>query len=794
MQRKKTHFIISLQTKVYANFLSLSIIIFLLTVSLKSICAEDTFITERKKALSEMPKIITNNDGNDAAVFRGPFSEYNLLIKRTIPLKNTDVRGVSYSTSTAGTFAKYSHKSKIAELHDESCLLWKGSRNLAKELIVQNTDSLKITTDYCHKNNFKIFWSLRMNDTHDKIHRPDKPYYAMSKFKIKNPHCLMGNYLSSPPYSEWSAVDFSHEKVRTLYCNIIKEICRNYNIDGIELDFFRHLFIFKSVAKGQKASELEMNQLTDFMQNIRKITEKEGRKRGRPFLVLIRIPDSIEYCKSIGIDLQAWIDKNLFDVLIGSGYFRLNVWTYLVKLKQRNNDKFKVYAGISEPRISGEYNTMRRLCDLTYRARIAAAWQSGVDGIYLFNEYDSRRPYLKEIGSKEKLQKLNKMYFCTYRNFPPSEYLKDGDKYQSIPIVSPNKPMRLFVNKEIQIPIEIGNETSSLNNKPEVKCIVRVKNLSKKGSMSLSINNAQATKLSQSKNLIIYSLKPNSLSPGINKINIVLDSKKTKPYTTILKGDKLLIYPAQLPWRRLYSSANYKEEIIKGAYRISDTGIKDKDIHNLIYPLSNTKDFSCSFYSKVEKSNNPLSVCVRIAIDNCIECLCLEENRIGLLHSNIWKRFNTTSRFHKYELHYNNGNLIIKIDGNEIINAPLKKVLNSNKYALKNYLHEIPEMNTSSLLIGSLSGKGIGSALWKNFKIHSSWITLEDIAILVEHPKLQNTPANLKWISYPYNDTNSKWQKTCRDVSQIKKNNEIVRMTAMSVDAHEKWPEFEHQK
>ena len=45
------------------------------------------------------------------------------------------------------------------------------------------------------------------------------------------------------------------------------------------------------------------------MQRIREMSEREGMKRGKPIMVAIRVPDSVEYCKEIGIDLETWMEK-----------------------------------------------------------------------------------------------------------------------------------------------------------------------------------------------------------------------------------------------------------------------------------------------------------------------------------------------------------------------------------------------------------------------------------------------------------------------------------------------------
>ena len=63
----------------------------------------------------------------------------------------------------------------------------------------------------------------------------------------------------------WTAYDYGQAAVRDLTFRRIEEVCQNYNVDGIELDFFRHGVLFKSVAWGGKASQDELNTMTELI-------------------------------------------------------------------------------------------------------------------------------------------------------------------------------------------------------------------------------------------------------------------------------------------------------------------------------------------------------------------------------------------------------------------------------------------------------------------------------------------------------------------------------------------------
>src|SRR5690606_26100581 len=268
------------------------------------------------------------------------------------------------------------------------------------------------------------------------------------------------------PHGRWSSVDFSAPEVRQLCVDMFTEVCSNYDVDGIELDFCRHLELFREVAKGGKASSEQLDMLTDMMKSIREMTERIGLEKKTPILVSVRVPDSFGYCKDIGIDLESWMKQGLIDMVIASDYFRLNTWDYFVEAG--NKYGVKVYAGLSEPRVKKEHPLLIRRQTPVFRARASAAWKAGVDGLYLFNQFNPQQPYFAEVDDPAKLKLKNKLYFVTNRNGVPDKYLKDGSKYARLPLVTPQNTLVLKNGVTVDLPVEIGEE----GNSPDVYLIL----------------------------------------------------------------------------------------------------------------------------------------------------------------------------------------------------------------------------------------------------------------------------------------------------------------------------------
>jgi hypothetical protein len=61
------------------------------------------------------------------------------------------------------------------------------------------------------------------------------------------------------------------------------------------------------------------------------------------------VPDSVDYCRFIGLDLEKWLGEGLTDLLVVTGYTQLNPWEDGVKLGHKYG--VKVYPSLDEPRV-----------------------------------------------------------------------------------------------------------------------------------------------------------------------------------------------------------------------------------------------------------------------------------------------------------------------------------------------------------------------------------------------------------------------------------------------------------
>lgn len=688
--------------------------------------------------LAKKTRIVFNNDGCDAFKFPAhkKATPENLLNIRTTPLLKTDVTTISYCTISSG-FGQFTHHTKVGEF------LTKGNpnqsgRNIAPELVKQGTDPLKVMVDFARKNNLEIFWSMRMNDCHDSVHRPSKPYHRWSKLKENHPEYLVGSYKKRPKLAanRWTAVNYAHPEVRELAFRYIEEVCKNYDIDGIDLDFFRHFLLFKSVANGKYASTEELKMMTDFMKRVRNMTDKIGAKRGKPILILVRIPDSPDFCKASGVDLTNWLKKGLVDIVTGAGYFQLNPWSRLVKFGKKYN--VPVYAGISESRVRGEHKWFRRGSYLAYRARAQSAWQAGVNGIYIFNEYNAKKNFLKEIGSPAKLNNFEKMYFPSYVDGNADAYLRNGSKFQNMFTLTPRNPAPVTLNKPCIIPFYLGDK---LDKNTRVSCTIWIPEIGNANNVAIKINGKDIKKATYKSSWLSFKINNTILHTGKNIAQIKLKAigPKQKKWDMTYNCEKKLKYPVQLPWRRLFRSKKSFEKIVNNTLYLGDCSKREDGINPLAYPwiVDGDKKIYVEAKLKVKWSSAPLGICIRIANGKHVEWLDFSRNKISLMLAGLEYKMNTTDKFHDYRVELEGKNIEVYVDGKLRINGKGKFITKAtNTSYWYKFANGAPaRWNKCSLMFGPGSGKGTGAAYWKGIRYHSSSRQIKDFVIRIKHKK-----------------------------------------------------------
>lgn len=161
-----------------------------------------------------------------------------------------------------------------------------------------------------HKRGKEIWWGLRMNE----VERGDLAVYDIKAFanmkernpvKAAHPEWLIRSWW-------WQGFwNYAVKEVRDYRLSIVREVAEQYEFDGVHLDFLRHTPV---LPPGKQWENRE--HLTSFMRDVRLLLQSQAAKRGRPFLLAARVPDSIAGCHTDGLDIETWAREGLVDVLI----------------------------------------------------------------------------------------------------------------------------------------------------------------------------------------------------------------------------------------------------------------------------------------------------------------------------------------------------------------------------------------------------------------------------------------------------------------------------------------------
>lgn len=669
----------------------------------------------RKQAAHRPRRVIFNNDGCDCLYYPRDqkATVEGFLALRTTELAGTQVDTISYCSISSG-FSNFTHRTKAGTVLTKSASefgIQPKMRNIAQELIDQGTDCFQAVVDFARRQKMECFWSMRMNDTHDTEHRPDKPYLLFPPLKYQHPDWLVGEPVKRTPFGRWSSVDYARPEIRDLAFRYIEEVCRNYDVDGVELDFFRHLCYFKSVAQGGVASDAERQMMTDLMRRVRQMTEQIGCRRGRPILVMIRVPDSVEFSRDMGLDVERWLEEGLADLLVTTCYFQLNRWQYSVALGHKYG--VPVYAGLSEARVLGQ-NRFNRDQIECYRGRALNAWAAGADGIYVFNYFNPRGAVFRELGDAPSLQTRKRLYFATVRDGGPDRWLAQGSRYRTIPILTPAHPATITARQSLDVPIAVNEQLSPTS---RVQCHLCVPAVVAADQLTVTLNGTVLANGKRAAPWVDYPVPPGLVKPGDNRLTVAVNQQRTSPadeWTLVYDGTRL---PAS-PWRCDRGSPRTEAKVVDGALRIADRGDQPGDHRycRCSWGLESGEDVLLEARVKVVSGASY----VIFGNGKSQERLGLWPDHIDLWHHRaIRYAMNTTDAYHTYRIVTKGADLKVYVDGQLRLDAP--KAFQPRADAV-----------TNELAFGASNSPQLGEADWSSVRTRATGQTVEDVVLSVE--------------------------------------------------------------
>ncbi len=721
----------------------------------------------KKKALERPRLVIYDNDGDDVNYNHGEPTIEGILAKRTTWLPKYPVDTLVYCVN--GSTFQMKVPTKNGELADYE---WLDENKVAQEvgnvnaiawLAKHNHDIIQLQLDFARKHDIEFFAEFRFNDTHDHCDLPDVPCPYFPRFKREHPEFLIGSYEHQQPYATWTSYDFTHKEIRDRFAALVIEVAEKYEVDGIFIDFFRWLGIFKSVGWGGTASDEEVKMLSDMFRQIRTATEAIGRRRGRPILLAVRCADSVEYCKASGFDWEGLMAEGVFDMVFPAGNDHFEPWGNSIALCHKYG--VKCYPSIDMP--SFDKNPLVRTRDAkeAYWGREAAAYQAGADGIYYYNLFTEGIVATLMPPGYGALQLKNKRYYISPLCFDGwitiEGTLANGDKLCQLPQLFPGRPYTFQPGAAKTFRMEIGDDLEALQRAGvPVRAQATVAADGDASQIEISSNGVAWRYCTGSQGKHLYEVPPEALKPGLNEIHIASKAGVGEPvWQEIMAGDYLLQGARQPPWRRLFYAAldnRNNESIVDGAYRIRDTG---GGTPNLCYPIdegASRNGVEVAFEARMEASSAPLGAMLRLAAAGKVEIVTLQPDKVGLFYAGKSVPFDTT-KFHQYVLHLDNEKASLEADGKVVLEAPAVMSSDKPEGCVTGFSYSLHGLQNSSLILGSLADEGQGISFWRHVRLRNDTnrVVLHDVMVDI----------NLRGAAAPR--PNVVWQKTTTEANAL---------------------------
>jgi len=409
------------------------------------------------------------------------------LLRRSIPLIGSQVDTILYNTITGGIpVTQHLHTKLGSPVLDE----------YGQRIHDAGLCPLEMSVEFGHKHGKEVFWTFRVNSLHDGF-GSGGDWLEGNKFKKENPGLMLAPGDSKRKKMGWTALNYEEPKVRELVKGLIEEVCQNYDIDGLDIDFMRFHYLFRNTFEGKPTTPEQREILTALMREIRELTEREGLKRGRPILINARVADSVPYNLDHGIDVETWMQEDLIDMVSMGGRMQLNPFETSIRVAKKHG--IPVFSSIESPIGAAVARgndggappvTLRRSLN-ALRGRAMEALGAGADGLYILNLwfFFDNETATQEIGSKETLLGKDKDYFACWGL--GETFGLPHAPYRGIETLCPARPREIKSNEVVEVSFPMFDDLAGARlagKKPTLSLRLQFEGVDRPDALSLAVN------------------------------------------------------------------------------------------------------------------------------------------------------------------------------------------------------------------------------------------------------------------------------------------------------------------
>ena len=164
---------------------------------------------------------------------------------------------------------------------------------------------LQVMLDRSRERGMRFMAGFRVNDNHG---APDQG----GMFLHKNPQWKLTDVPPGGVFLPGNRMDFTFDEVRDYLFSVACEVVDRFDVDGILLVFRDGLYF--PAPDGDRGPARERSPLmTGLIERLRAMLDEHGQARGRRLELGVLVPQTVEECHTLGLDLPAWIGAELID-------------------------------------------------------------------------------------------------------------------------------------------------------------------------------------------------------------------------------------------------------------------------------------------------------------------------------------------------------------------------------------------------------------------------------------------------------------------------------------------------
>ncbi|MBO0930187.1 hypothetical protein [Fibrella aquatilis] len=186
--------------------------------------------------------------------------------------------------------------------------------NRYQDLLDAGVDWLAETAKACRRRGVSPWVSIRMNDLHG-CNNFEGSFFNLPLLKQKEMRLECYTY-GDQNWLYRQGLNYEKPEVRRQMFEQIREVVEDYDFEGLELDWWRQPLCCEP---GASAETIAM--ISDWIREIRALTERQAKKTGRPYPLSLRIPGRLAMLKQIGLDVVTLCREGIIDLVCPTGFF-----------------------------------------------------------------------------------------------------------------------------------------------------------------------------------------------------------------------------------------------------------------------------------------------------------------------------------------------------------------------------------------------------------------------------------------------------------------------------------------